>query len=131
MAPKVVFGAAFLAAIGGVVAMVAGMTTGNLPLAFAGCAVVMGAHLAPAVADWWAVQARIQAADRRNGEDAASVQPVHDVQPDIKETLDDLKAYYARSNSALEGGGRYQALVASADEPLLSAIDPPGFHRWH
>jgi hypothetical protein len=54
-----------IAAIGGVVAMVAGMATGNVPLAVAGVAVVMGAMLAPAMADLRAVNARHEAACQR------------------------------------------------------------------
>jgi hypothetical protein len=124
--PKGVAGTAMIAAIGGLAAAIGGVVTGNVPLAVAGFAVVLGANLAPAVADWWAVHARHEASCQRERERAASVAG-RDVQPDIQEQLAEVKSYYARSARSLESGeGRFQELVS-----LNSALDPPGWDRQH
>jgi hypothetical protein len=111
MTPRGVFGAAFLAATGGLAGIVAGLATGNVPLAVAGAVVVMGAFLAPAVADWREAEAR------RRGGSSADVEPGSDMRPDIQRLLSEIKAYYAGRESGPDGGRRFQERVVAEDSP--------------
>jgi hypothetical protein len=111
-----------LAVVAGVATVVLGVATGNWAVAVIAAAALSGAGLLAAVADMRAVDARSEAARMRD-QTSAGIEPGMDVQPDIKQRLSEIKAYYARLEGEREGGGRFRELVA--------ADDSPGWDRQH
>jgi hypothetical protein len=113
-----------LAAVAGLVAVGSAIATGNVAVVMIAAAAIGGAGLLAAWSDMRAVEARCEATRMRN-ETSAVIEPGRDVQPDIQDTLADLKTYYARSARSLESGeGGFQDLVSSS-------MDPAGWDHGH
>jgi hypothetical protein len=112
-----------LVASAGLVVVGSAIATGNWPVLMIAAAAIGGAGLLAAWSDMRAVEARCEATRMRN-ETSAVIEPGRDVQPDIQDTLADLKTYYARSARSLESGeGRFQ-------ERVSSAVKPQGYRYW-
>jgi hypothetical protein len=112
-----------LVAIAGLVAVGSAIATGNWPVLIIAAAAIGGAGLLAAWSDMRAVEARCEATRMRN-ETSAVIEPGRDVEPDIQDTLADLKTYYARSARSLESGeGGFRERVTSSD-------NPPGYRYW-
>ena len=112
--------ASAVAAIGGLVGVGIGFATGSVPLVVAAYAVIFGAGLLPAVADWCRATAAVEAIRRENCEQATITTPERCVEPQIssrEEAEARIKAHYARlMNEPYAGSGRFQDRVSAEDE---------------
>jgi hypothetical protein len=113
--------AAVVAAIGGLVGLGVGIATGSIPLVVAAYAVIFGAGLLPAVADWCKATAAVEAVRRKNHEQVRIGSPQRCVEtdtPSLTEARAIIKAYYAHlMNDHYSGSGRFQERVSAQDQP--------------
>src|SRR6202035_2081040 len=109
--------AAGVGAIGGLLGVIVGVANGNVPLAVAAFAVVLGSGMLPAVADWREATGVVEAIRRENHEQSAIATPERCVKPQIssrEEAEAKIKAYYARvMNDPYTGSGRFQERVSA------------------
>jgi hypothetical protein len=97
------------------------VATGSVPWMIASVAAIFGAALLPVAVG---VVNAVLEARREDQASSASEAPGREVQPDVEECLDEIKAFYARPGHEPEsGGGRFRELV--------SAEDGPGWSRLH
>jgi hypothetical protein len=108
-------------AISGVVTLALAVATGSVPGMIAAGALIFAAALLPVAVG---VVNAVLEARREDQASSASEAPGRDVQPDVRECLDEIKAFYARPGHEPEsGGGRFRELVSAEDEP--------GWHRGY
>ena len=83
-----------LGAVCGLAGLIVGIATGSVPLLVASFAVILGAGLIPAVADWHGAKAAVEAIERRNEEQIAIDTPQRCVDtPSLTEARARIKAY--------------------------------------
>jgi hypothetical protein len=107
-----------VAAIGGMAGLFVGIAVGSVPLVVAAYAVIFGAGLLPAVADWCEANAAVEAIERRNKEQTAIDTPQRCVdRPALTEARAIIKAKYAHlMNEPYSGSVRFQERVSAENQ---------------
>src|SRR6516165_5564114 len=109
-----------VAGIAGLVTLVLGIATGNVPVVFGAAAVLAGAGILAAVADLRETEARCEAARQQQME--AAIEREREPEFGIEERMAALQGFYAR----LDGGAESRPVRF---RERLEAEPEPGCHR--